>query len=326
VSPPEDELGRLLDECGPAADAATLDGIVRRHRLRKARRLKQMTAASIVVALAAGGVALSGVNRSPAKVDAIRPVGAKGRNAVQKKAPGPVAASPAKGLRTVPDKPLKAVAGSPAKGAPSKLGSAPSGLSWATAGASGAAAPSSSPAAFASPATTVNPPSSPGAAIAGGDLCTVYGCGASDGLGPLQHLFDRTGGGVTIRAFTESEQPIVFLPLAPAEQVPEPTSGGDAVPVPGDTNTTSTSPAAATTTTAPPTTSATAPLTTTPSTTTTAPGTPSTTAPLTTAPSTTTTAPGTTSTTAPSTTAPSTTSTAPSTSTTAPGTTSTTAP
>jgi hypothetical protein len=230
----DEGLGRLLDEGGPAADAATFEGIVRRHRARRERRLKQVTAASVVVAVAAAGVAASGLGRSSTPVV---------RSAASKLNPASSSSAPAAG-------------GATRFSANATLGKAPAGLAWAGGGAPlGASVPRASGSA---PASSGSGSASSGTAIAGGDLCTVDGCGVG-GLGALTHQFDRSAGGVQIRAFTEGEPSVRFLPLVPsgvASSAVAAGTSGTATPsvttLPVSTTTTAPSGGAASTTTTAP--------------------------------------------------------------------------
>lgn len=204
-----EELARLLDASGPPADAGTLDRIVGRHRQTSARRMKQVTVASLAVAVAAGGVALSGLVRT--HVGSTTAFGA-----------------PVSGLRTPTAGPVGRNA------SPARLGAAPRGLAWAAVGSSGARSGAAVPAKARGSATTTSlPPGAEGAAVVAPDLCTVEGCGTSAGLGPLQGLFRRSAAGVEIRAFSEAVPPLAFEPLIPVYGARGASSGstGPAPPV-----------------------------------------------------------------------------------------------
>ena len=163
------EFSHLLDEADGSATSSTLASIVARSRRRRERRLKVITGASIVVALA--GASFAGITRATNDTTAA----SKSNN------------TRSEGNRTQPTTPAWTKQHQ-------TLGAAPKGLQWSLLPANSAKAPSSA---------------APNAArtLPGTDICTVDGCGVPYpvGLGgPLSELFLRTTGDVSLRAFTET--------------------------------------------------------------------------------------------------------------------------
>lgn len=191
------DLSHLLDEANPVKPSReVLDGIVRRHRRQQARRARTAATLGLVIVLVGAGVGIGVSRHSGTTVTALR------------KSPSQSAPSFGRMSATAP--------------APMSPGGAPEGLGWVNTGTK-----AGSSASVVSPVTAVaqGTPSSgrlqatPSFASSGTSLCSIWNCSLYSPYGSIggvviRHLFTRTVGGVSVRAFTAA-----FV-MAPLELVP----------------------------------------------------------------------------------------------------------
>jgi hypothetical protein len=206
------DLSHLLEGVSPDKPPAdVLQGIVRRHRRRQARRARTAASLGLVIALAGlgTGIGLSHQGRTTSAARALTPTSTKGGlNTAD--LPSTTSTTAVPGGSTTSPLP-----------ADSKLrfGKAPAGLGWVITGF-GAVAPVASGTQGAPLTGQLHSTASGSAAVAA--ACTTAGCPAYlpyDALGgatALKPLFTRTSGGVTVRAFSASwaVAPIELGPIA----------------------------------------------------------------------------------------------------------------
>ena len=206
------DLSHLLE--GASSDKPTADvlqGIVRRHRRRQARRARTAASLGLVIALAGlgTGIGLSHQGRTTSAARALTSTSTKGGlNSAD--LPSTTSTTAVPGGSTTSPLP-----------ADSKLrfGKAPAGLGWVITGF-GAVAPVASATQGAPLTGQLHSTASGSAAVAA--ACITAGCPAYlpyDALGgatALKPLFTRTSGGVTVRAFSASwaVAPIELGPIA----------------------------------------------------------------------------------------------------------------
>ncbi|MFZ2056858.1 MAG: hypothetical protein WAV54_05570 [Acidimicrobiales bacterium] len=211
------DLSHLLDDASsgvPSRDV--LDGIVRRRRRSQARRARTAATLGLVLVIAGAGVGI-GLSHKSGTTTALSP------NAGTRPGPSMVGTLPEPGQSRV------------------GLGSAPAGLGWVG---------SKSGAGFFSYANSLLPGDSVGGHGAGRlqatgtapglgtSLCSIWACLPSSSNGSfgdalLRHLFTRTSGGVTVRAFTAR------WAVAPLELVPVASGTASGGSVPGATGSSS---------------------------------------------------------------------------------------
>ncbi len=179
MTPEGGEFSHLLDASTVQASDTALRSIVARSRRHRERRLKGVTAAAIVIAVAAATVA--GVTQATSGSSKTL------KRAATKQSAGFLAPSTGSISWTKKHR---------------VLGAAPKGLEWSAASksSSSAAEPSSRPA------------SAP-------EICTVDGCPGSlpVSVGPFKRLFVRTARDITVRAFSEPLSVAQPLPLLPPQ-------------------------------------------------------------------------------------------------------------
>ena len=205
------DLSHLLDDASsgvPSRDV--LDGIVRRRRRLQARRARTAATLGLVLVIAGAGVDI-GLSRKTGTVSALSPTSGT------RSGPSMVG--------TLPESDQSRVG----------LGSAPAGLGWV---GSRSGAGSFSYANSLLPADSVSGHSAGQlqatgtASVFGTSLCSIWAClpnssNGSFGGALLRHLFTRTSGGVTVRAFTAR------WAAAPLELVPVASGTASGGPVPG---------------------------------------------------------------------------------------------
>jgi hypothetical protein len=186
------EFAHYLDNSGTAG-STVLASIVARSRRRSERRLKVVTAASIVAALA--GASVAGVIGTRASTTSALPP--KPSNFAKNLVSGTTSSKWATQRRV--------------------LGAAPKGLGWSRSSTSSASASVPAASSSASGATA---------------LCTVNGCGGAvptGNFGALNRLFARSSGDVTIRAFSATSSGIQLTPGSTNASSP-PSTGTTQVP------------------------------------------------------------------------------------------------
>jgi len=194
------DLSHLLDDASsgvPSRDV--LDGIVRRRRRSQARRARTAATLGLVLVIAGAGVGI-GLSRKTGTTSALSP------NAGTR--PGPSM------LGTLPESGHSQVG----------LLSAPAGLGWvgSSSGAGSFANANSFPPEESAGAHSSGQLRATGTASGlGTSLCGIWAClpnssNGSFGDALLRHLFTRTSGGVTVRAFTArwAAAPLELVPVA----------------------------------------------------------------------------------------------------------------
>ncbi len=214
------DLSHLLDEANPAKPPReVLDGIVRRHRRQQARRARTAATLGLVIVLVGAGVGIGLSRHSGTTVTALPKL--------------PSESAPTMGRMS---------ANAPV---PMSPGGAPEGLGWVNAATE--AGPSAS---VVSPGTAVAKgaqgsgrlqatSTSPGS---GTPVCSIWNCSlyspyGSVGGAVIRHLFSRTSGDVSVRAFTAAwvTAPLELVPTASAPvstPVAAGTGPGSSVPTP----------------------------------------------------------------------------------------------
>lgn len=175
MAPEDRELSHLLDHSDVPASNATLRSIVARSQRYRERRLKVVTATAIMLAL--GSASFAGIT---------------GANSGTNAASGSLARNNASTSRNL------AVGGTAWTKQHRAPGTAPKGLRWSTTAEANSKAASPTAGSASSRSSAAAPA-----------FCTVNGCPGylySPG-GPLNRLFIRTVGDVTVRAFTETMTP-----------------------------------------------------------------------------------------------------------------------